>query len=179
MSRQINPEPYTVYSFAELSEDAQNAAIEAEQECRYNEGNPWSDEWNASRAAFLRHYGLARCRTNRDGESIYPDSDSIAYAEEADVPLTGHSLAEVLRDESPEQGTCSWTGYCGDEAFLDGVYAFIAAPDGRNRAEVLADAYAEGIRQWKADDEYYYSKEAAREYLGDDDREYHENGTVY
>lgn len=172
--RTITPEPFTVYTFSELSPEAQTKAVEAIQTTNhdlYGWGYENVDSLNAfaARAGFkVLDYSIGTC------------SYSYVKIDAEDEPLIdseylGRSKAEwnKLATECEE---CSLTGYDFDGAFAAPLIEALNDPSAtfRDTMQSCVDAWVDA---YVADIEYTYSDEAIREHIEANEYEYREDGS--
>ncbi len=104
-----------------------------------------------------KHYGEFLPKEKRKGNKYYP------Y----------YSKIQKVKTE------CPFTGYCGDEYFLDVFREFIKKPDGRTLDELLEDATEKAFRGMERDCEWQLSDEYISEELEANNYEFTEDGEQY
>ena len=159
----MRTETIKLYIFAELSESAQDWAIQGYR--ALDDEIPWADEWRESLLKACEFFGL-NCRdwsVSARGNS-YCDvsmfSDSIGE-------LVGVRAWKWLRaNYDRELESCPFTGYCGDEVFLKPFRDFLERPTmGLSLDELFGDCASSWVQGWVDDMEYQSSDECIREYL--------------
>ena len=117
----------TLYTFAELDDDAKDRAREWYRSCSDDDQWIWQDA-EKSRAAFLREFNAEFIRGNQ--HSIRVDG---GYANEDDISeLSFVRLWKYLNanhaDCISKIGHCQFTGVTWDESLLDGIAEFMLRP---------------------------------------------------
>tara|TARA_E500000305_G_C4028231_1_gene243101 strand:+ start:4040 stop:4567 length:528 start_codon:yes stop_codon:yes gene_type:complete len=175
----MRTETFTIYTFEELSGEVQAVAIENARE-RFDYGLEWGDKWRETIQVASETLGLIV-----DDWSVNPWGRSHARVEMRDdvaASLSGvrawkwlHSngVAEAIRED------CPFTGYCGDESFLDPMRAFLKKPTDATLQELVSECADSWAKAWAADMEYLQSDEAIRESLIANGREFTANGGLY
>jgi hypothetical protein len=176
----------TTYTFAELSAEAQERAIENARDDQGFRGEAWSEEWRDTiqEAERVLPFGFDGWEVESSGSGLVR---GYALLDDADAAtLSGVRAWKWLQNNGVaaaigEPGSMPFTGYCGDEALLDPLRAFLARPDESVAIENLAqDCLESWALAWSRDMEYQYSDEAVREELSNrDDIEYLETGAVF
>jgi hypothetical protein len=163
----------TVYTFDELPDHAKSKAIES-----YRDGMEyfWGDEWRDSLDAFCKEFGLdvRNWRVdswNYDFSLSIPDNADMKGARLFKYLQNNHDVKKLL------SGDCPFTGYCGDECFLDPLREFMARPSEETTWEELArDCLHSGFMGGKDD----FASQETDEYISDhiqaNGYEYDENG---
>lgn len=188
-----------IFNFSELSEEAKQNAIE---EIRNKETDFfWSNEWMASIkqglvnfGAELQNYSIDFCNPSQSSFKISNDNSN---TEE----LTGLRLRTWLLNnyyhnffQRKPQGaytksdrrskitfietSCPFTGYCGDEDFMDTFRAFIKSPDNRTLDELLNEATEAVIQAGAKDYECQTSDEGIKDSIEANGYEFTETGEL-
>lgn len=181
-----------VYQFNELSESAQSTAISnfinLEREFF------WGDEWMQSLKQGLEFYGFEL--GNR--YSIDYSSASGSYApvisnhDNNIEDLSGVRLWKYLQNnystyfckydkkQKPTlDGNCPFTGYCGDENFLEPIREFIKKPSNITFSELMEECVFNTLKGCEQDHDYQNSEEYAREELLQSEEQYTKDGLVF
>lgn len=179
----MRTESFTVYTFDELSDDAKARALDSYRD-KFSHfiGSDWSEEWRRSIESAQDAFGF-RIRDWSVNQFDYSFS-RLVIDDLGDFPenpsgvrlwkyLRNSGLADRVSDD------CPWTGYCGDEAFLDPFRDFMLRPDARSWGELVADCVESFFRVWQLDVEYQYSDEAIRETIEANEYEFLESGDLY
>lgn len=166
-----------IFSFEELSEDAQARAILRAQET-ITEWD-WADEWRESLE--IAQKILPFEVTNWEISLSSPSYCNTAT--DADIgELSGVRAWKYLHNNGYVEAiseSCPFTGYCGDESFLDPLRAFLAAPRDITLAELFQECADSWARAWVQDMEFQCSDEYVREGLIANEREFLADGTPY
>jgi len=169
-----------LYHFDELpTDEAKERAIESARERGWYDGSGWEGEWRDA----LKGAEETLPFSVRDWEvGLWSPSFVTIDTDEDAGSLVGvrawkwlhaNGIAEAIADP------CPWTGYCGDEAFLDPLRAFLARPDLGTTLEDLLQACADSwVSGWVQDMEYQTSDEAIAESLQANEYEFDEAGNL-
>lgn len=183
-----------VYRYEELSEEAQEHALEQYQQDEYS-GTHWQEENLESIKKGLEHFDWKLsdwsidywCATN-GYTKIEPHGLDDDAAELAGVRLwkylnnNGYLKYFCQYDKKVKNlldGNCPFTGYCGDENFLDPVRKFIERPDDRTFRELMNDCVYEGLKLIQTDYEHQMSEQFFKEECEGNDRWFTEDGNTY
>lgn len=194
----MRTETTTVYRFSELSEEAQQRAVEKHAETA--DTDAWEAEWQDSLKCaqeVLSGLGLSWKVSDWNVSPWRPsgvyacvDCDPDDLTEDGrgwytgDKPLRGVRLWKWLHANGWAKAIakdCPFTGYCADEAFLAPLREFMRRPH-RNIGidDLLTDCAESWARAWADDIEYQASEECARQYLTDyDPEDFTEDGGIY
>jgi hypothetical protein len=189
-----------LYTFEELSEDAQERAIEKERESRYRDVDvPWWDETKDTLNAFCErfyvewndygrynsNFGAKRVRLdNYEGLSglrlrtylVNNFSDVLWKRKRYGEYRSKNRTSRIVYEETD----CPFTGYGMDYTILQPIRDFIAKPTARTDYECLMnDCLSELSKAWNDEVEHWYSDEAIREDLLERDHLYDEDGDLW
>ena len=176
----MRTETINIFTFEELSEEAQNKAVELNS---YEQEYFWADDSINSLKKFAEHFNSSLSNWSIDFLNSSQSSVSFSvseYMEElSEEELKSYIFdmgtfnAETLRGD----GECKFTGYCRDEDAADG--ARIAYFKGERDIKELLEA---GFETWhKAvvkDYEYQLSKEGYKEHCEANSLEFTEDGEL-
>jgi len=175
----MRTETVDIYRFEELEPHAQERAIERASSSGWY-GDAWADEWRdtlkaAERALPIRvkdwtvdPWGLTDATIETTDEQLEDLSGVRAWKW-----IHNSGLADAIAKP------CPWTGYCGDEAFLAPLRAFILRPDARFLGDLFQECGDAWARGWRDDIEYQMSDEAIGEDLTINEVEFTEDGDLY
>ena len=167
----------TLYHYGELSESAQERARDNARSSGWV-GDAWNQEWRES---------LERAYAALDfpaGEA--PDWEVSRYSgsycrlpEHENSNLAGvrawkfiqANYARVLAD-------CPFTGYCGDDAFLDPLRAFLKRPTAATLQEVFQDCADSWAQAFEADIVSQFEDEYVADFLHANNYEFTESGAL-
>lgn len=164
-----------LYKFSELSESAKQNAIEW-----YRNGQEfhWSSEWIESLECALKHYDIELKDYSIDWDNINCSDTRIEFTQDDNYSdgienIQGVRLWKYLQknystyfckyDKKYKQtldGYCPFTGYCGDENFLDPMRNFIKKPTNITFRELIEDCTHELLKSGCNNWEYQQSEEA-------------------
>ena len=173
----MRTEQIQIYRFDELTQDAQEFAIERERQSRMECGEiPWSAELMDSLKAVISTSGLKLSDWSLGLENSrlkvsFPSDDDELSGSLAIEWLQENLLSKIKR------GECSLTGYCADEDFIDSLEADIKS--GMNLLDAfraLADTYQ---RILNAENDYWLSDDDIRDSLCQNGYEFTSNGLAY
>jgi len=175
----MRTEAVSIFQFEDLEPIAQERAIERARAAGWY-GNAWADEWReslkcAERALPIRvkdwtvdPWGPTDATVETMDEEIEHLSDVRAWKW-----IHNSGLADAIAKE------CPFTGYCGDEAFLAPLRAFIRRPDSRALGDIFQECGDSWACGWRDDIEHQMSDEAIREDLICNEVEFTEDGELY
>lgn len=180
-----------VYQYSELSEKAKQVAIEnyLDSEREFH----WGNEWVETIKNGLKHFGFGlgnRYIIHYDSATqshapIEWQDDVFKIAELAGVRLWKYLHNNDLltyfckywkKKRDLLDGDCPFTGYCGDEVFLDPVREFVKQPTNITFLELMKDCVWKTLLALQDDYEHQNSEEFANEELEIMDWEYFEDG---
>jgi hypothetical protein len=182
-----------VYQFDELSDEAKEFAHK-----KHNDSTIeffWTDDWIASLKKGIAHFGFKLANYNIDTLSAARSDLTIkSQYNQEEEELSGDRLWTYLHNaqlltyicqydrirKNLLDGNCPFTGYCGDEDFLDPVREFIEKPTSSTTFKDLIEACAEKLLQGLQNDcEYQQSLEFFKEECESNDTYFTEDGTVF
>ena len=186
-----------LYKFDELSEEAKEKAFEnwSNSEREYF----WMDENLESLKQGLQHFGFELknwsidyyCATNAYLKIVYQNSNG--YVDEEDT-LSGVRLWKFINNNMLDywckykkkyqrgkllNGSCPFTGYCGDESFLAPIRTFMKQPEDITFQELMEECAHEVMKAIEADYEFQNSREYFEEEAEANDFEFEQDGTQY
>lgn len=180
-----------VYSFNELSETAQQTAIENYRYSDFKGGYYWGNEVINSVEKGLEHFGAELKRYSIDWDNINCSDWKIEFPEHSELQgvrlwkyLHNNNLLTYFNKYQKKQdnlldGNCPFTGVCFDEDFLDNIREFVKKPNNTTFEELLKDAvyncFNSGCKDW----EYLCSDAAIKEELENSDIQFLSNGNVF
>lgn len=167
----------TLYQFSELSEKAQERAVEQNS---YNQEYFWNNDALKSLEKFAEHFGATLKRYEIDWQE---PGRSFAKFETPDEPHTAKELRALIKSMGTYDketlrglGDCKFTGFCMDEDAADG--ARIAYHNGeRDLGELLQAGFQSWHKAATADYEHQLSKEGFEETCESNEWEFNEDGT--
>jgi len=165
----------TVYEFEELDDDAKQNAIESHNLARAGEGSPWEHEWRDTLNTAIQALDLEHRNWYLETESLTPRDRAVGELEgvRAWKWLHNNDVPEVIG----EIGSCPFTGYCGDESFLEPLRTFLRRPEaGTDLDQLFRECLQSWARDWEADDEYQRSEEVVSGLLVDECVEFTKDG---
>lgn len=198
----------TLYSFSELSEEAQQAAIDNWRSHGFDD--VWGGEWRGSLNAFANalYITVKDWEVSPYGNSFvnfrYENSDWHYLNTDPAEEMTGLRLRTwLINNWLPkfakgkyyslkyprtkyrhsriqfEYDNCPLTGYCGDQSLIDPILKFIAKPDKRTSlADIIGDCLHDWAKAWEADMEFQLSDEYIRETIECNDYEFNADGSM-
>ena len=159
----MRTEQITIYKFNELSESAQERAIEDHR--KYTEF-PWNSEYQDSLSAFLSEFSVSLEWDFDAWDNFYFSFDRADWHE----AMRGRKLSEFNRDYMP-------TGFCADSGlWMTFCDSWKGTGDPVSAAESALDAF---FKAWKAYIEYTYSDEGIREHIECNEYEFTEDGEFW
>ena len=155
----------TLYKFEELKDEAKAKAIEGARNAGWY-GNDWGGKWRSTldKAQEFLPFKAVDWSVNPYGHSfvritVEEDAGDLRGVR-AWKYLQALGIAYVLKD------TCPFTGYCGDECFLDPLRAFLERPRlGLTLADLMQECADSWCKGWAEDIEYQDSDEYIAENL--------------
>lgn len=168
-----------LYKYEELTEDAQERARDAARGRGWY-GDAWDGEWRDTMNKAADALDLTAVDWSVGFGS--PTYARVSAHEDA-AELVGVRAWKYLQkyvDAIGEEGACPFTGYCGDETFLDPLRAFLKRPDTTSTVQDIMDACATAwANGWLADMEYQTTDEYVAEDLAANEHEFTESGTFH
>ena len=181
-----------VYTFAELTPSAQQTAISnyLNSEREYE----WMDEYIDTIKQGLEFYGFELGnRWSIDYSSANCSHAPITSSHRTEVDeLSGVRLWKYLQNNYSTyfckydkkhkptlDGNCPFTGFCGDESFLDKVREFMMKPTNISFAELMESSVYDVLKQMECDYDDQNSEEYAIERLQEDGTEFTVNGNIF
>jgi hypothetical protein len=190
-----------VYTFAELSEESKEKAIENYR----NKG--YEPDWQSENIDTLNKFAEIFPVKIKNWEygSYRGDGVSFEFTADSDIEeLTGQRLATYLWNNYKSylykgkyysihkngkyysrhskiqlEHSCVLTGYCMDDDILQPIYDFMSKPDKRTDfKELMADCFHAWIKACNEDIEYQNSDEHIKEELEINNYEFTENGEI-
>lgn len=178
-----------VYKYAELGGKAQKVAL---NNMREGMEFHWGDEYIDSIKKGCEHFDFELKHWSIDWDSSARSSFTLSssHSEEVDE-LSGARLWKFIQNNSYLKyrnkyhnnrldnlldGDCPFTGYCGDENFLDAVREFIAKPTNMTFKELIEECVERTIKAGCADWDYQNSEKGIVEEMEANDYEFYENG---
>ena len=176
-----------LYSFDELSEDAKEKALQNHQQTHQMH---WFDEWCESIKKGLEFFDVFV----RDYSITTESNRSYVYFEihECIKNLTYVRLWKYLKNnyntfrnqfsgkiQRTFEGNCPFTGFSGDEAFLDPFRKFLKHPDQTTFEDLLKDAIENCLNGIEEDYEYQLSEEFFKEECEANEHQFTANGELY
>lgn len=168
----------TVYTFGELTDKAKERAIDSARSRGWGDGDAWDSEWRGALSGAADALGF----TVKDW-SVGTCSHSyctIDFDTEA-ADLSGVRAWKYLQNNGVGiaiMDPCPFTGFCGDEALLDPLRAFLLKPDDTNLLGLFQKCVDSWVSAWVSDMEYESSDEAITESIEANEVEFHENGRI-
>lgn len=188
-----------LYSFDELSEQAQQRALaDYTSDMEYF----WTDEWFETIKKGLEFFGW-RLKDWSIALGPYPDRGEFTSIENENNPLSswednpieelsGVRLWKYLMNNYSEyyckyqkkmrntfDWNCPFTGYCGDETFLDPVRRFLKNPSNATTfRDLMEDCVQNAINGLHQDCEYQESVEAFKDTCDANDYYFTEDGEL-
>lgn len=101
------------------------------------------------------------------------------YGEYRKIEKTGKYKYQYYSKCQQIETSCPFTGFCGDEDFMDVFREFLRKPDSRTFDELLEDATEKLLRGMENDCEYQLSDEFIAEELDANEYEFNEDGRMY
>ena len=185
-----------VFTFNELSQEAQNNAYESSLE-----GNeyPWYKENEDSLKAFCDYFYIANYNHNEYSISFQFNTDEdIKHLKGVRLAtyiynnyikdlykgkyISKHCPGKSRHSKCQVEISCPWTGYCMDDILLSNILKFIERPRDNSVTfdELIQYCLDEWLETVNMDIEDYYSYERFLEYETEgSDNEYTENGELY
>ena len=178
----MRKEEINIYKFSELSEAAKRKAIE-------DYFNPrcfhWVDEYFESLRLGLKWFGF-----DLDNYSIDPIMAESGYYSFSDVfdfdkdeESFGKELLDYLKEnydiEKLLSGECIFTGYCGDEDFIDPIRSFVEKPRNITFIDLMEDCCNSLLSALQKDCEYQLTEEYMEDFFEANNYEFLENGELY
>lgn len=170
-------ETVPIFTFGELSDDAKARAIESARAAGWGEDG-WGEEWRESLDKAAEALGFTVKDWSVGGRGTFCSIDAGPHSD----AMTGVRAWKWLHNNGVADAIaepCPFTGYCGDEALLDPLRAFLLAPDGRSVEEVFEDCATSWARAWEEDMEYQSSDEAIAESLEVNEVEFTGSGDLW
>lgn len=169
----------TVYTYGELSEKAQERARDAARErFGYGEhvyGEHVGYEWRESLERACHELGWEV--RERFGDVTVRCGDE--YGELEGVRAWKWLVNNDVPGIIGESGSCPFTGFCGDEAFLQPLREFLARPDQRTSIDQLARECGQALEYgYHQDIEFLRSDEMVAEDLEANEVEFTEDGEI-
>lgn len=166
----------TVYSFDELSDTAKEHARQQYAQLGYN----WADESLDSLKALAKHFGGKLSNWSIDFFNSSPSSATFEMPEMEVEEIK--SLLDELGSFNPDtlrgNGDCKLTGYCADEAAIDGFRKAFMRYGITDLTELMDEAFSTWLKEAQSDCEYQFSDEATSEASVANNWEYDVNGDL-
>lgn len=183
-----------IYTFDELTEDVKQSVIE-----NYRNNNFeffWSDEWVESLKKSLKAFDITL--KNYSIDFACSAHSNVSFQSEDIHELKGIRLRKYLLNNYEHifysfkpygkypykrrskifkiENSCPFTGYCGDESFLQPFRQFLKKPDNRTFSDLITEAIETVLQDIENDYDYQNSDEYIAEHLTCNNYEYTESG---
>lgn len=186
-----------LYTFQELSPEAQTAAIENYRNENDDLGTFWQNENFQSIKSVLDFFGWSVFDWSIDYSSAARSYIHANFTGDENIAdLCGVRLWKYLQnnfvgkktgsfdsifDGQPDEGRCLFTGYCADHSIIDPVVKFLARPDKYTTFQDLMNYCIEaGLQYIESDYDSQMSDDYIRETLSDDDEnKFTSDGEIY
>lgn len=166
-----------LYTYDELTTEAQTRARDAARSRGWFNGDDWEGEW---RDTLIK--GADALDLTVGDWSVGLDSythTSVTLQDDV-AELAGVRAWKYLQryvDVIGAEGSCPFTGYCGDESFLDPLRAFLKRPDTTSTVQDIMEACATSwANAWLAEMEYQITDESVADSLTANEYEFTEVG---
>lgn len=158
----MRTETRTLYTYDELSERAQERARDGARSSGWY-GDAWAEEWRDTLKSASAVFGVSvDWEVGGRGTYCSVTFDVADVGELRGVRAWKYAHAQWAEAIAAE---CPFTGYCGDESFLDPLRAFLKRPAlDVTLADVFVDCGASWASAWESDMEFQQSDE----YVGED-----------
>jgi hypothetical protein len=167
-----------VYKFSELSAEAQEAA---KQKYIATNGFTAKDEYMASITKLAEHFDGTLFSYEVDFLNVFPSRASFSMSNiitEKWLKDKLDELGEYNPDTLKGHGECKLTGFCADEAAIDGFRkAYFQGERSLNR--LMQAAFSTWLKAAHEDCEAEFKNENFTDFADANDFEYLKNGTLY
>jgi len=145
----MRTEETKIYKFEELSEEAKDRALEDWCAFLFDSGFAWADEYFDSIKEGIKAFDCDLKDWSIDWLDENRSSVKVS-AWETGEDEEERDLEAILTDDYKEkifsEGGCPFTGFCGDEDFLDPIRDFLKKPDKETTMEELMRDCAYSVR---------------------------------
>jgi len=172
-----------LYSFKELSKEAQQKAINRHRERSYDYGYNWANEALESLKKFAQHFGAQL----KDWEiNFFDNSHSRVRFSVPDEPIKKRDLKKLIlsmgsynKRTLKGNGDCVFTGVCLDEDAADGARMAFLKDGQTDLQEILQSGFNTWLKACQADAANQISDKGIREELINNDQLFEQDGTLY